>query len=189
MSMDLKLSGMQKVQALVDPKKVAKATRNAVNATATDVKKESFKYAGRTFNIQVQRLKKDSSGAATTWIRRARANEDKAVIHYKRKRPGLQNFSTNKNLTKKRGTPVRVKITKRAPLRTVPRAFFLNRDGRKQATGVFQRKGKERYPIIRRTGPGISTMYESTEMLPHMEEFTKKSIVRNWDEKMQDQFK
>ncbi len=192
MAKSVEILGAEEMKKFLNPEKIKRGTRNAVNATATETRKESWKKAGSTFNLATKRIKKDSKSKDTTWIKRARRGEAEATVGYRGKRPSLHHFSNNKNLqsrTGRRGRP-KVKIVRGRPLRLVPRAFTADRIGKnKNVTGLIQRVGAERYPIKRRTGPSIKQMYLNSEMLPHMKRYTRTRMAINWKEKVAAQYR
>ena len=154
--LDIKIKGLRKFAKLLDPKKVGRATVNALNQTATEYRKITVNEAAKIYNIQKGRIRKDSSGKDTTFIKRARIGREEAEIEYKGKRPGLQHFSSNKAMVNKKKSP-KVKIKKGSAAKTVERGFFATARG---GRGLFQRVGDESYPISRRTGPSMKQMYE-----------------------------
>ena len=147
-----KIIGLKEFVKQLDPKKAGRANINALNQTATEYRKTTVNEAANIYNIKKGRIKKDSRERETTFIERARAGNEKAVIEYKGGRPGLQHFSPNKQM-KNRKKPPQVKIKKGGSLETVDRGFFAKKS-------LWQRGGDERYPIARRTGPSMKQMYE-----------------------------
>ena len=154
--LDIKIKGLRKFAKLLDPKKVGRATVNALNQTATEYRKITQEEAAKIFNIPKGRIKKDSNKNNTTFIETARRGKEKVTIEYKGKRPGLQHFSSNKAMVNKKKSP-KVKIKKGGSAETVERGFFATAKG---GRGLFQRIGDESYPISRRTGPSMKQMYE-----------------------------
>ena len=202
----LEILGEKQLKKFLDPKKVMRATRNAVNATATDTRKESFKKAKDIFNLKpARRFKKDRKGKDTTWVKRARQGQVEAVITYRGQRPGLQHFSNNRALKEKavkssKGNPIKgargkpkVKIFKSRSLKPVRNGFFLKDAGTGawtgRVSGLFRRKGKSSYPIERLTGLSIKQMYENKAMNPHMDKYIKQRMAINWKDKMAAQYR
>ncbi|MCK5609795.1 phage tail protein [Candidatus Pacearchaeota archaeon] len=158
--LDIKIKGLRKFAKLLDPKKVGRATVNALNQTATEYRKLTVNEAAKIFNISKGRIRKDSSGKETTFIGKARKGREAAFIEYKGKRPGLQHFSSNKAMVNKRKPP-KVKIKKGGAAKTIERGFFATAKG---SRGLFEREGDKRYPIARRTGPSMKQMYEDDKV-------------------------
>lgn len=154
--LNIKIKGLRKFAKVLDPKKVSRATVNALNQTATEYRKLTVNAAAKIFNIPKGRIRKDSSGKDTTFIAKARKGREKAEIEYKGKRPGLQHFSSNKAMINKKKSP-KVKIKKGGSSEIVERGFFATARG---GRGLFQRAGDKAYPISRRTGPSMKQMYE-----------------------------
>ena len=163
--LDIKIKGLRKFAKLLDPKKVGRATVNALNQTATEYRKTTVNEAAKIFNIPKGRIKKDSSGKDTTFVERARTGKEKAAIEYKGRRPGLQHFSSNKAMVNKKKSP-KVKIKKGGSSETVERGFFATAKG---GRGLFQRVSDESYPISRRTGPSMKQMYEDDNIKGKLE--------------------
>jgi hypothetical protein len=153
---DIKIKGLRKFAKLLDPKKVSRATINALNQTATEYRKITVNEAAKIFNLPKRRIKKDSQGKDTTYVKRARKGQESAAIEYRGKRPGLQNFSPNKAMVNKKKPP-KVRIKKGGPVTVIEKGFFATASG---SRGLFERAGKKRYPISRRTGPSMKQMYE-----------------------------
>jgi hypothetical protein len=154
--LDIKIKGLRKFAKLLDPKKVGRATVNALNQTATEYRKITVNEVAKIFNLKKGRIKKDSSGKDTTFVGKARKGKEAAFIEYKGKRPGLQHFSSNKAMINKKKSP-KVKIKKGGAAETIERGFFATARG---GRGLFQRAGDKSYPIARRTGPSMKQMYE-----------------------------
>ena len=154
--LDIKIQGLRKFAKLLDPKKVGRATVNALNQTATEYRKITVNEAAKIFNLKKGRIRKDSKGKDTTFILKARKGRETAAIEYKGKRPGLQHFSSNKQMINKKKPP-KVKIKKAGATETIERGFFATAKG---SRGLFERAGKKSYPISRRTGPSMKQMYE-----------------------------
>jgi hypothetical protein len=154
--LNIKIKGLRKFAKLLDPKKVGRATVNALNQTATEYRKITVNEAAKIFNIPKGRMTKDASGKKTTFIEKARQGKEKAVIEYKGKRPGLQHFSSNKAMVNKKKPP-KVKIKKGGPVEVIEKGFFADARG---SRSLFERAGSKNYPIARRTGPSMKQMYE-----------------------------
>jgi hypothetical protein len=152
----IEIEGLKEFSELLDSKNAGKAIVNALNQTATEYRKTTINEAGIVFNLPKKRIKKDSSGKDTTYIEKARSGTEKVAIEYKDKRPGLQHFSSNKQMINKKKPP-KVKIKKGGAVKTIERGFFATARG---GRGLFERAGNENYPIARRTGPSIKQMYE-----------------------------
>ena len=154
--LDIEIKGLRKFARQLDPKKVGRATVNALNQTATEYRKLTVNEAAKIYNIPKGRLRKDSSGKDTTFIAKARTGKELVVIEYKGKRPGLQHFSSNKQMINKKKPP-KVKIKKGGPVKVIEKGFFATAKG---SRGLFERAGDKSYPISRRTGPSMKQMYE-----------------------------
>lgn len=145
---------MAKLQAF--PKELKRAEQNAINTTATAVRKEVFKTAGEIYNINPARLKKDDRGRETTYIERASPTKPYALIVLRRgktsrsgDRPGLQNYMAG--LTKWRRAPgnyPRYKILKGGATKEVKDGFLASgarftrtteREGAARGFGLWQR--------------------------------------------------
>jgi hypothetical protein len=152
----IKMTGLKGVKALLDPKKMTKVVRSAVDRTATSVGKEGTKIAVKTYNISDKRIKRDSRGTKTVRVKRTREGTSDATVIFQGRAPGLQHFG----IRKARGSnALEFKIEKRGSHRTLERGFYQTID---QARNIWSRKGRERYPIERRTGPSIVQMYEQS---------------------------
>ena len=183
----VKITGLKGVANLLDSKRMSKVIRNTVNGTATLVRKISLDLAGEAYNIKKGRIRKDSRGRDTTFVKRARAGEDKAVVIYRgganpkdKDRPGLHHFSSNKSQTNRKRSGPKVRIKRGDALKTVERGFF--GVGRLQGQGIFQRKEGSR-TIIRRTGPSTKQMVEDRDIYTKVESrhgrvFTEKFNVQ-----------
>jgi hypothetical protein len=153
---DIEIKGLRKFAKLLDPRKVSRATINALNQTATEYRKVTVNAAAKLFNLPKARMKKDSHGKATTFVERARKGKEIAAIEYKGRRPGLQHFSPNKAMVNKKNPP-KVRIKRGGKVETIERGFFATAN---KSRGLFERESSKRYPISRRTGPSMKQMYE-----------------------------
>lgn len=183
----VRITGLKGVATLLDTKKMDKVIRNTVNGTATAVRKISLDLAGETYNIKKGRIKKGPRGRDTTFIKRARAGEDKAVVIYRgganpkdKDRPGLHHFSSNKSQTNRKRSGPKFRIKRGDAVKTVERGFF--GIGRLQGQGIFQRVEGSR-KIIRRTGPSTKQMVEDRDIYTKVESrhgrvFTEKFNVQ-----------
>jgi hypothetical protein len=163
--LDIKIKGLRKFAKLLDPKKVGRATVNALNQTATEYRKRTVNEAAKIFNLTKGRIRKDSKGKDTTFIEKARRGKETAAIEYKGKRPGLQHFSSNKQMINRKKSP-KVKIKKSGASKTIERGFFATAKG---SRGLFQRESNKSYPISRLTGPSMKQMYEDDNIKPKFE--------------------
>lgn len=155
-----------------DVKAIGRAIRNAENTTATALRKVALKETTRVFNIKESRLKKDSRGRDTIFIRRSSPTNPGATITFRGgdspksgDRPGLQHFKTDKqerNKKEKGWTPT-VQIRRGGSVESVSDAFY--GVGKLKGQGIFQRQPNIR-KIVRRTGPSIKQMVEHAEVLP-----------------------
>ena len=152
------VQGLEKMKLdFLTPKRYARAMESTLNTSVTAHRKASENEAAKIFKLPKKRIKNTSSGR-TTRIKRARAQigDLQAEVIYSSKRPGLQHYATRKT-NPKRGNP-KFKILKLKEIKPLERGFFQHgRGGR--GFGLWQREGKSRYPIHRRTGPGIRQMY------------------------------
>jgi hypothetical protein len=169
----VKVKGLKGLKDMLNPDKMSKVIRNTVNGVATAVRKESIDLAAEAYNIKKSRIRKDSRGKDTTFIKRARAGEDKAVIEYRgganpkdKDRPGLHHFSPNKSQTNRKRSGPKVRIKRSDALKVVERGFF--GIGRLQGQGIFERQegGRE---IVRRTGPSTKQMVEDVDVFVKVE--------------------
>ena len=190
---DFKPNQIKRIRSILDVKKVARASRNAINTTATATRKLSLVEGEKEYNIKQARLKKDSQGKPTTFIIRASRTRDHATITYKAvkrdsDRPGLQHYRVDRGQTnkKKPGSNPRVRIRRSGGTEIVPRAFY--GVGKLKGQGIFQRKltGKK---IVRRSGPSIRNIIEDTKVSAVV---SRKSIILlrdNFRIKLRDQWK
>lgn len=152
------------------PKSISRASRNAENTTATAVRKEGFMVAAEEYNILQSRLKKDSRGRATSYVKRSSPGSPGAVVTFKGgsspkdgDRPGLQHYKTDKRETntKQKGWAPSYKIKRSGQTEQVERGFY--GIGKLKGQGIFQRRETGR-KIVRQTGPSIKQLIESSEV-------------------------
>ncbi len=189
----LEIKGMKELKKTLDPKKLARAERNAVNATATALAKLGADEAANEYNLKKARIKKDSKGRALIRKKKARAGEDQASVFFgtdkKGDRPGLQHFGPNKAGVNRKKSP-KVKIRKGGSLETVERGFFLKNAGPvRKATGLFQREGDKRNPIARRTGPSTKQMVEDPKVYKKIEDGGGKILAKKMVEAVDKQLR
>lgn len=189
----VKINGLKDIAKLLDTKRMGKVIRNTVNGTATAVRKLSLDLAGETYNIKKGRVKKDPKGRDTTFIKRARAGEDRATITYRgganpkdKDRPGLHHFSPNKSQTNRKRSGPKVRIKKGDALLPVERGFF--GVGRLRGQGIFQRK-EDSLKIVRRTGPSTKQMVEDRDIYSKVEAMHKKLYTEKFNAQMRKIFK
>jgi hypothetical protein len=182
--LSIKMTGLKGVKALFDPKKMTKVMRSAVDRTATSVGKEGTKIAIKTYNISDKRIKRDSRGNRTVRVKRTREGTSDATVIFQGRAPGLQHFGIRKAPG---SNALEFKIEKRGSHRTLHRGFFQTIN---QGRGIWQRKGRDRHPIERRTGPSIVQMYEQSGQaivearIPKwMQEFYDKAFVKQFGAK------
>lgn len=175
--LDIKIKGLRKFAKILDPKKVGRATVNALNQTTTEYRKLTVNEAAKIFNIPKGRIRKDSKGKNTTFIVKARTGKEIAVIEYKGQRPGLQHFSSNKQMINRKKPP-KVKIKKSGAAKIVERGFFATAKG---SRGLFQREGEKSYPISRRSGPSMKQMYEDGDIKGKFEKKVPKLFGDKFD--------
>lgn len=172
MSMDIKVEGIDDLlrELREFPKELGRACRNAENTTATAVNKEGFKIASEEYNINQARLKKDSRGRATSYVKRSSPGSPGAVVTFKGgdgpkagDRPGLQHFKADKQERNKaqKGWKPSYQVKRDGAVKQVERGFY--GEGKLKGQGIFQRRDDNR-KIVRQTGPSIKQMVESSEV-------------------------
>ncbi|CAG0980965.1 hypothetical protein ANRL2_02435 [Anaerolineae bacterium] len=173
MSMDIKIEGMDDLlkELREFPKELARASRNAENTTATAVNGEGFRIASEEYNITQARLKKDSRGRATSYVKRSSPGSPGAVVTFKGgdgpkagDRPGLQHFKTDRQERNKtqRGWKPSYQVKRDGSVKQVERGFY--GEGKLKGQGIFQRRDDSSRKIVRQTGPSIKQMVESSEV-------------------------
>ncbi len=192
-ALSIEIKGMKEFKKTLDPKKLARAERNAVNATATAVAKLGADEAAKEYNLKKARIKKDSKGRALIRKKKARAGEDQASVFFgtdkKGDRPSLHHFGPNKAMVNKKKSP-KAKIRKGGSLETVKRGFFLKNAGpQRKATGLFQREGEKRNPIVRRTGPSTKQMIEDKRVSKKVETGAGKILEKKMAEAVDKQLR
>lgn len=159
--------GIKGVLDFLDPTRMRKKViRPMINKTARLLKKDAenkisgMKGQKGIFNIIKKRVKAQTS----LKLMKQHSLKEEATVTFHGKRPGLQHFGPNKKLINKKKSP-KFRIKKGKPLETLERSFFLKDVGiGGKGEGVFQREGKDSYPIHRRTGPSAKQMYEDPEV-------------------------
>jgi hypothetical protein len=177
---NIKIEGLKEFAEVLDSKKAGRASVNALNQTATEYRKVTVNEAANIYNIPKNRIKKDSSGKDTTYIEKARKDKEFVAIEYKGKRPGLQNFSSNKKMVNRKKPP-KVKIKKGGQPEVIEKGFFATAN---KGRGLFERAGDSSYPIARRTGPSMKQMYEDDSIKGKFE----RKIFGMFDGKIKAQF-
>ena len=174
--MEIKITGVESIlDALAKfPKELASAARNAENATATFARAEGFELAAQEFNIEKRRLKKDSRGRDTSWIKRSSITDPGAVVTFKGgdnpksgDRPGLQHYSIDPSQTNKKikGWAPTVKIRRGGQSEKVERGFY--GVGKLKGRGIFQRLEVGR-KIKRRNVLGLKQMLIQEKQLSEL---------------------
>lgn len=188
----VKITGLKGIAKMLNPKKMSKVIRNTVNGAATTIRKESIDLAAETYNIKKGRIRKDSRGRDTTFVKRARAGEDKAIVTYRgganpkdKDRPGLHHFSSNKSQTNRKQSGPKVRIKRGDALKVVERGFF--GVGRLQGMGIFERIEGSR-KIVRRTGPSTKQMVEDEDIYTKVKAMHRKIFTEKFNIQMGKQF-
>lgn len=189
MALNINIKGLKNVRALLDPKKIARASRSAVNTTATATRKESFSEAEKVFNVKQSRLKKDSRGRRTTFIVRASRTRKDARIEYKAVgRPGLQHYRKDRSQTNKKkvGWKPTIRIKQSGSTTNLPRSFY--GIGKLKGQGIFQRNTRNR-KIVRRTGPSIRTIMADKGVITKILRKSKEFLSDNFRQKLREQWR
>lgn len=146
------------------PKKTLRAKINAENTTATALRKESYTIVSSTYNIKEARLKKDSRGRKTTFVKRSKGTDRGSTITYKGgltakygDRIGAHHFKSDKSTKNKKakGWMPSIRIKRGGASEQIERGFY--GVGSLKGSGIFQRNEHNR-KITRRTGPSIKQM-------------------------------
>ena len=155
------------------PKALARAERNAANTTATAVKAAGIEEAFKMFHVDKKaRLKKDSRGRDTVFIRRAREGEAAAVVTFKRGASaksgdllGLQHFKTDTTdaNVKEKGWRPHIQLKRNGQIKKVAGGFYGM--GRLKGLGIFERRGRK---LTRRTGLSLHMMVKQPEVLKNV---------------------
>lgn len=160
------------IKKILEPKKYDRAIKNAVNATATKVRKICYVEATKEYNIKATRLKKDPRGKPTSYIQRANRNKPTAKITFRGgsrpksgDRPGLSHFAIGQKRNKKKGSP-KIKMRRTGSVEVVERGFY--GIGKLKGQGIFQRNKTGR-KLTRRTGPSTKQMVEDPKVFSRVQ--------------------
>ena len=156
------------------PKAIQRATRSAIDTTATAVKNLGIDESYRVYNVEMARLLKDSRGRVTSVVKRTTQTNPTAIVTFKGgdnpkagDRPGLQHFATNKPPSKRTsGWKPIYAITRGGTPKTVKRGFF--GEGKLKGQGIFQRQEGTK-KIVRQTGSSLKQMVMSSAVYPRIE--------------------
>lgn len=175
--MEIKITGLDALMTdLKDfPKAMERAARNAENTAATAIRKDGVKTSSEVFNIKQARIKTDSRGRPTSWIKRSSPSQPYAVVSFRGgdspkdgDRPGLQHFKVDKQERnkKQKGWSPSYKIKHSGQTEQVERGFY--GVGKLKGQGIFQRREEGR-KIVRRTGPSAKQMVSTPEVYQQVE--------------------
>ena len=158
--MDVKLEGLDKVLAVLNPDIVTKATAATLNTLGEQLKTQTTKEVRQTYNVKASGLKSKLKTTKATW-----SNLKWSMEVPSDKRVNLIHFGARKV-----ATGVSVKILKDGDRKVIKGAFI----GNKGKT-VFKRKGKERLPIKTVTAMSPSQMISVKLRDKKIEEARKKA--------------
>jgi hypothetical protein len=170
-AIELKLGKMKK--------DAPRALKNAVNKTARDTKKELANTAQETYTIKTMRFKKNVAQKNAT------QSNPTATLKVRGKANNLKSFTTKGNTD---AVAAKAKVLKTGGLKaldgngTRSKAFLVTIDNgksKKSHTGIFERKGKNRYPVdelYSLTAPG---MVGSERVYGKLEPEITKTLYKN----------
>jgi len=185
MNIDIKMTGIDEVMKMLDPKKVRDAANSALNKVAAQAKTEASKLIREEYNLPASTVSKNLS--VTT---RAYGDKMEAVLSGFKKGMPLSNFGAKQSgvIANKKGFQFSSRAKQSGNLRHGGAVSVeVKRGGRKTVSGepktfmtkfksghiaVVQREGKGRFPIKQLLGPGISTLFGSKKIM----DATKKLI-------------
>lgn len=195
--MDIKIEGIDKLlQELHEfPRAMDRAARNAENTTATAIKKAGVELSSEVYNIQPSRLKKDSRGRPTIYVKRSSPSSPGAVVTFRGgdhpkagDRPGLQHFKMDaqERNKKEKGWKPSIKIKRGGQVEKIDRGFY--GQGKLKGQGIFQRSESNK-KITRRTGPSIKQMVENSEVYSQLKERGETLLAQKMREAVDKQLK
>lgn len=148
-----------------------RATVSALNKTIAQAKTQASTDLRQMYNI------KKSDIDSTMSIRKATQNSLFAVLRTTGKRIGLAKFGARQVA---RGVSVMVKKGARKVIRT--KFIATMKSGH---IGVYGRKGRERLPIIERSGPSVPQLFASRGIMKKIQDFTTQKLPRILDHEIQ----
>jgi len=154
----------------------------ALNKTQTVLKKYLPEQVFRTYTYKARKLQKPTA-------KRASFRSLSAILYYKRKNIGLENFDFNPgafgNPRNTPGAKFAAKIRNEGDFKSISRMFKM-KTGNEEI--IMRRDGSKRLPIRREFGPSESNMVHYAWEDSTTQEFTGKTLAAKLDEQIENQF-
>lgn len=145
MEIKIDVKGIDKATRLLGPQRMTKVLQRTLSRLGKIATTKMTKTIHQRYNITQKRTKK------AIYIKKPSYQNLTFTITARGKPPGLQHYKARKT---KRG--VTVKVLRQGPRKLVKKAFLAY--PRKGGVGIFRRKGKKRYPLVRLYGPSVVGM-------------------------------
>lgn len=150
-------------------KEIAKATRNAIDGTATTVRNLAVNEAVKVYNIDKARLITDNRGKSTVYVKRTTQSQPFAVITFRgrkgeRDRPGLNHYVNWASVRRGPGQYPTYQIKRGGVIKSAEPSFFM-RFKTTGGWGIVEKHPTEltstgKRKLVRRTGPNLKQMLE-----------------------------
>lgn len=170
MELKIEIKGLEEVKKMLDPKIYRSAMRATLNDLSSAVSTQVSKQIKDRYTLPSARIKQGID------IKKAGADDMRAVLTFSGKPPGLQHYKAVQTLVnvqrKQTSKGIVTKRFKRARQMMKGVSVEVIRGGRKLVRGAFlmtttkggggvwRRKGEDRMPIERRFGPSIKGMFK-----------------------------
>lgn len=143
---DIEIKSTRKSLNTLPPKKIIAAEVRAINKTARSVRTEISKRVRAEVALKASVIK-----GSVTMTKASRQAKPSAKVGVDAKPIPLKHYAARQV---KKGTTVRVK--KKGGRKLIKHAFIADKLG----SHVFQRKGDDRFPILKRFGPSVADEVE-----------------------------
>lgn len=172
--MDLKIGFDQKqladVEKLLDhiPRGAERACSRALNRTTTGVRTQATRSIRDIYVIKAGDVRE------TMRVDKATPNKLRARLVSRGAVLGLQHFSYSpKNPNQRPKIGVRIRVRKASSAKPIAGTFLIS-----GKTGIFQRKGKERFPLERKSGPAVPSMMKTAVDERGLQEKAEERLAR-----------
>lgn len=186
MKISISITDFEKVNDIIDayPERVNKASKRAVNKAAKGLETDSVKTIMETFTIR----RKDLKPAIGRTMSKTR--EIFAEVNIRGDKVPLDKFKHNPTIITKKRPVSGVKVWVKRGTSIIQKGSFLAllTKGENDKPRIYERKGKERWPLMRSKGVAVSDMLDNGD-IKTLQSSVKERFFKYFEHEMTEGFK
>ncbi|WP_319403150.1 phage tail protein [uncultured Anaeromusa sp.] len=174
---------LDKIQTMIKrfPRAIPRAAASAINRSAETARTEAVRGVRNEYVIQSKRIRETIS------IEKASSSNLSAFVRSKGRPRALTYFKVNpKNIPKRKQRRLKAQVKHSSGGGMIKGAFLARM--KSGHLGVFNRLGKDRFPIVQRYGPSVPQMLENENVQNHVEARSAEMLEKRMEHELSRMF-